>query len=132
MRIVEQQHLGEPSWLWRLGNATAIDSNSVRSVGIAWGFNDGNAWCWIPRVTSNESLFYNALLFVRLSLPAGIFASVRWSASSTKRALLQIGLGWKLNGRLAILLRIQSDAASAAGSTGPNHGQATGFDFGPH
>lgn len=130
--IIEQQHSGEPTWLWRLGNATAIDSDSVRSVGIAWGFKDGASWCWMPRFTGNDSLYYNALLFVRLSLPAGLFASVRWSASSTSKALLQIGAGWKLNGRLAILVRIQSDAASAAGSTGPNLGQATGFEFGPH
>lgn len=33
---------------------------------------------------------------------------------------------------LEVLLRIQSDATSAAGSSGPNYGQATGFNYGTH
>lgn len=131
-RIVEQQHAGEPRWLWWLGNTTAIDSDSVRSLGIAWGFKENGHWQWTPRITPNKSLYYNALLFVRFLLPGGLFVSLRWSSSTTKRALLQLGAGWKLNGRLAIILRVQSDAASAAGATGPNIGQATGFDFGTH
>lgn len=135
-RIVEQRHPSEPEWLWRLGNATAIDSDRVRSIGIAWGFRENGRWRWRPRITGQQALFFNALLFVRLTwidfLPVGVFASVRWSSSTTAKALLQLGAGYKLNGRLAVLLRIQSDATSAAGVTGPNFGQAQGFEYGTH
>lgn len=86
----------------------------------------------MPRITGQQSLFFNAVFFLRLSLPLGIFASVRWSSATDKKSLLQTGFGWKLNGRLGILMRIQSDKTSAAGVTGPNLGQATGFNYGPH
>ncbi|MRD73284.1 hypothetical protein HCX48_00545 [Rhodocyclus tenuis] len=135
-RIVEQQHPGEPTWLWRLGNATAIGGERVRSIGIAWGFRENGRWRWRPRITGQQSLFFNAVVFVRLTwvdfMPVGFFASVRWSPSSTAKALLQTGIGWKLNGRLAVLFRIQSDQSSAAGVTGPNSGQAPGFEYGTH
>lgn len=148
MRVVE----GNPDDLlnqWPL----LLDTDSIKSVGVAWLFKDGGAWKFMPRVTENRSLFYNAVFFVRYStVPVvffaqvlltlatgwwwlmlfGIFASVRWSPSSTAKALLQAGIGWKLNGRIALLLRIQSDATSAAGSSGPNYGQATGFNYGTH
>jgi hypothetical protein len=148
MRVVE----GNPADLlnqWPL----LLDTDSIESIGVAWLFKEDDRWCFMPRVTGDVSLFYNAVFFVRYAtVPAvffvqvlavlitgwwwlmlfGVFASVRWSASSTARALLQFGAGWKLNGRIAVLLRIQSDATSAAGSSGPNFGQATGFDFGTH
>lgn len=131
-RIIEQQHDNEPYLLYWFGNATAIDSDHVKSLGIAWLFKEDGRWNLIPRITGNTSLFYNAIFFLRLSLPFGIFASLRWSPSTTARSLFQAGLGWKLNGRLALLFRIQSDATSAQGVTGPNLGQATGFDYGTH
>ena len=135
-RIVEMQHPGEPAWLWRFGNSTAIDSDRVGSLGFAWGFRENGRWFWLPRITGNRSLFFNALLFLRVTwvvfLPVGLFASVRWSPSSTAKALLQLGAGYKLNGRLAVLFRVQSDATSAAGVTGPNSGQAPGFEYGTH
>lgn len=109
-----------------------LDTDSIRSVGIAWLFKEQGKWVFMPRITGERSLFYNSLLFLRLSLPFGVFASIRWSDSSTAKALLQVGIGWKLNGRIAILLRIQSDATSAAGSSGPNYGQAQGFEYGTH
>jgi hypothetical protein len=132
VRIVEDRHPGEPAWLWRLGNLTAIDSERVRSIGVAWLFKEDEKWRLIPRLTGNESLFYNAAFFLRLAVPFGLFASLRWSSSSTGRALIQTGAGWALNGRLKLLLRVQSDASSAAGSSGPNTGQATGFGYGTH
>lgn len=131
-RIVEDRHPGEMAWLWRLGNATAIDSDIVRSIGVAWFFKTGGKWNLLPTVTGNASLFYNAVFFLRLSLPFGLFWSVRWSPSKASKAIWQAGIGWKLNGRLAVLLRIQSDASSAAGVTGQNLGQATGFEYGTH
>lgn len=127
MKIIE----GPPADLlnqWPL----LIDTDSVRSLGVAWLFKEGGRWCFLPRITGDVSLFYNAVFFLRLSVPFGAFASLRWSASSTARALLQLGAGWKLNGRIALLLRIQSDATSAAGASGPNYGQATGFNYGTH
>lgn len=136
MKITEVQHPGEPFWLYWLGNATAIDGDCVKSIGIAWLFKEGGRWKFAPRITGQQSLFFNAVLFFRMTFigifPAGIFASFRWSASSVKKALFQTGFGWKLNGRFAATLRVQSDASSAAGSTGPNYGQATGFEYGTH
>lgn len=113
-------------WPW------LIDTDSVSSIGVAWLFKEDGAWCFKPRITGERSLFYNAVFFARINWPLGVFASFRWSASTTTKALFQTGIGWKLNGRIAVLLRIQSDATSAAGSAGPNYGQATGFDFGTH
>jgi len=131
MRIVEQRHLNEPWLLWKLGNLTAIDDSYIKSVGIALLFKDPK-WDFKPLVTGNDSLFYNALLFLRLSLPFGLFFGFRWSPATDKKALFQCGIGWKLNGRLAVLFRIQSDESAAAGETGANTGQATGFNYGTH
>jgi len=132
MKILEAQHPGEPFWLYWLGNATAIDDTYVKSVGIAWLFKEGGKWKFIPRITGQQSLFFNAVFFLRFSLPFGVFFSFRWSSATDKKSLLQTGFGWKLNGRLAVLLRIQSDISSAKGVTGPNVNQAVGFSYGPH
>ena len=128
MRSIEQRHPGEPWLLYWLGNATAIEPGWIRSVALAWIFRDAGQWCFLPRGCGTESLFYNAQLFLRLSLPFGVFFGMRLGATH----LFQCGIGWKLNGRFGILLRIQTDASAAAGVTGPNYGQATGYDFGTH
>lgn len=132
MKITESQHPGEPFWLYWLGNATAIDDTYVKSIAVAWLFKEGGKWVFMPRITGQQSLFFNAVFFLRFSLPFGVFFSFRWSASSVKKALLQTGIGWKLNGRLAVLLRIQSDISSAKGVTGPNVNQSVGFYYGSH
>ena len=132
MRIVESRHDGESWLLYKVGNLTAIDSDWVRSVGVAWLFKEGGRWRFVPRITGNTSLFYNAVFFLRVSLPFGLFFSFRWSSSETKKALFQTGFGWKLNGRLALLFRFQSDASSEQGVTGLNYGQAKGFNYGTH
>ena len=132
VKITEVQHPGEPFWLYWLGNATAIDDSYVKSIGIAWLFKEDGKWKFMPRITGQQSLFFNAVFFLRFSLPFGVFFSFRWSASSVKKALLQTGIGWKLNGRLAVLLRIQSDISSAKGVTGRNTGQSPSFCYGPH
>lgn len=133
-----------------------IDTDSIRSIGIAWLFKDGGRWRLVPRITGNAALFYNAVFFLRISFPFGVFVHVRW-AKNLRRSFAEGSFGWKLNGRftigllwlLALLLiwnfgwsywylfslfalRFQSDASAAAGVTGPNYGQATGFDYGPH
>ena len=127
MKVIE----GDPASLlnrWPL----LIDSDWVKSIGVAWIFKEDGKWCFMPRVTGNVSLFYNAVFFVRIGLPFLLCASIRWSGSTTSRAMLQCAIGWKLNGRLALTIRIQSDATSAAGDSGPNYEQATGFDYGTH
>lgn len=132
MKIIEERHPGE-SWLqWKLGNLLTVDQDVMRSFAVAWLFKRDGRWCFIPERVGDQSLFYNAVFFVRFNWPLGLFWSVRWSSATDKKALFQSGLGFKLNGRFAILLRIQSDKTSAAGVTGPNTGQATGFNFGTH
>lgn len=118
--------------MYWLGNITAINSDYIKSVGIAWLFKEDGKWTFKPRITGEQSLFFNAVFFIRLSLPSGLFLSIRWTANSSKKALWQSGIGWKLNGRFAILFRVQSDETAAAGVTGPNTGQATGFNYGTH
>ena len=132
MLNLEQQHPREPYWFYWLGNATAIDDIKIKSIGIAWLFKENGAWVFTPRVTGEQSLFFNAVFFLRLSLPFGVFASFRWSSSTTKRALFQTGIGWKLNGRIGLPFRFQSDTSSAAGVTGANLGQAQAFSYGSH
>ena len=140
MKITEVQHPGEPFWLYWLGNATAIDDKYIKSIGIAWLFKEGGNWVFTPRITGEQSLFFNAVFFLRLTfvwfLP-GIFFSVRWAEigpviRGKPRSYLQAGIGYKLNGRLGLPLRIQNDVSSASGVTGPNLGQSTGFSYGPH
>lgn len=147
------------NWLDRLLNLWpfCLHVESIRSIAVAVGVKEGGEWCWWPRWQGNKSLFYNAVFFIRLSLPLGIFWSVRWSESDSAKALLQSSFGWKLNGRITFgvawalgiplayffgwswwyllglfAYRIQSDASSAKGTSGPNLGQATGFNPGTH
>lgn len=130
---LEQQHPREPYWLYWLGNATAVDDAKVKSIGIAWLFKDNRVWKFMPRITGEQSLFFNAVFFLRFNwFWPGIFFSFRWSASSIKKAIFQTGIGCKLNGRFGIPFRFQSDKTSAEGSTGPNTGQADGFNYGTH
>ena len=81
---------------------------------------------------ATRALYYNAALFVRFNLPFGIFIGVRWAGNDpAKKEYLQLGLGTKLNGDFAATFRIQSDESAAAGTTGPNVGQAAGWNGGP-
>lgn len=128
MRHLETQHDGEPWLLYWLGNATAIDDSWIKSVALAWLFKDAGTWRFWPRLCGSDSLFYNAQFFVRLALPFGLFFGARLGPVY----LFQCGLGWSLLGRFKLLFRFQTDASAAAGSTGPNFGQATGYDFGTH
>jgi hypothetical protein len=110
-----------------------LDTDSIRSMGFAWLFKENDKWVFMPRITDNVALFYNAVFFFRWAFPFGLFFSFRWSSATDKAALFQCGTGWKLNGRLTILTcRIQSDESAAAGVTGANYGQATGFSYGTH
>lgn len=114
------------AWVNRLLNAWpfAVHVESVRTIAFSFG-----PWGWARE--GDRSLFYNGLFFVRLIWPLGIFASVRWSGRTDRKAFLQLGFGWKLNGRAAITFRVQSDRTGARGVNGPNIGQATGWGRGP-
>jgi hypothetical protein len=105
-----------------------LDSDSIKSIGIAWIFAEQGIWNFIPRITGNQSLFYNAAFFVRLAFPFGVFFHFRF----TNQYLFQTGIGWKLNGRFAILFRVQTDTSAAAGTSGPNYGQSPGYEYGTH
>jgi hypothetical protein len=118
---------GDPSSIlnkWPL----LLDTDSIKSLGIAWIFTEQGKWKTFPRFTGVQSLFYNAAFFLRVSLPFGIFFGMRLGPTY----LFQCGIGWKLNGRFAILFRVQTDASAAAGVSGPNYGQSPGYEFGTH
>jgi hypothetical protein len=105
-----------------------LDTDSIKSIGIAWIFKEKDKWNFTPRITENKSLFYNALFFIRVAFPFGVFFHLRF----TNQYLFQTGIGWKLNGRFAILFRVQTDASAAAGTSGPNYGQSIGYNYGTH
>ena len=132
MRLYEDRHPNEPWLLWKLGNLLTIPQEWVKSFGVVWGFKENGKWCWMPRITGEDSLYFNGILFIRLSLPFDIRFATRWSEKSNVAAFFQCGFGFKLNGRFAITLRIQSDKSAEAGTNSPNHGQAQGFEYGGH
>ena len=81
---------------------------------------------WGIHREGTRSLFYNGVLFVRVTLPFGVWLHVK----PVSWGRFQCGLGWKLNGRAAILFRFQSDTAAARGVSGPNEGQASAWERG--
>ena len=108
-----------------------LDDRYITSNGIALGFKENGLWCFKPRITGNGAMYFNALFFIRLSLPFSIFMHFRL----TKTRLFQIGIGWKLSGRFAIHCRLQTDESAALGyHIGmPNLDQTgTQFNYGTH
>ncbi len=89
----------------------------------------GPTFSWIAWGSDKTmSLYYNGIIYVRLMLPFWVGIQLRWAGSNPQvREYLQLGFGWKLNGRFGIHARIQSDASSSAGVSGPNVGQAWGW-----
>jgi hypothetical protein len=78
-----------------------------------------------------KSLYYNAMFFLRFNLPFGLFIGIRWAGKDPySKEFAQAGIGTKLNGDFALTLRVQSDASAAGGTTGPNVGQAIGWNQG--
>lgn len=119
MRILEERHPGESWLLWKLGNWTTVPVEWVASIGLAVGFKDG--FVFLTRghgfkYFSEDSLFWNAALFVRLVFPLGVYVQVRWSGNTEGKAYVQFGLGYKLNGRFGALFRIQSDDSAKVGA----------------
>lgn len=76
------------------------------------------------------SLYHNGVFFLRLALPFWLGLGVRWRGTGQGRECFQFGIGWKRNGQLGLNIRVQSDGSAAAGTTGPNFGQATGWNEG--
>jgi hypothetical protein len=124
-----------PAWLNDFLNKWpwCLDEDSIKSFAIVWGFKREGKWVWIPERAPNDGAqFYNGIACLRLNWPIGIFFQVRWSGSTTRKSLLQCGIGWKVIGRIGLVLRVQSDESSAVGYNTPNTGQAQGWDYGPH
>lgn len=123
-------------WLDKL----AISPNNVRPiVAFVFGYKiaaldnrgGGDGWqvgrLWFGRV-SNEKLFYNGVLMVRVMLPFYVGIHIRWAGKEpTHREYFQFYLGWKLNGFLSAAFRFQSDKSAADGFTSPNPNQAIGW-----
>ena len=86
--------------------------------------NEGVWHAWVSRDVGT-SLYYNGAFFFRLMLPFFIGVHIRWGVR-----YLQMAIGWKLNGRFGVIFRVQSDKSSAAGTHGPNYGQANGWECG--
>jgi hypothetical protein len=122
-----------PIWLaidW-LGDHTAIpESWSIHFFSLQIGFFDMlysgafNLLRFWYRDT--PSLFMNGVVFLQIRTPFWVGIQVR---PFTAR-FFQCGIGWKGNGRLAVLFRFQTDESAATGMDGPNFGQAKFMDDG--
>lgn len=112
------------SWLDDLLNCWpfCLDADGVKTFAVSFGAGPG----WHFHREDRTSLFYNGVLFLRFCWPFGMWFHFK----PVSYGRFQCGVGWKLNGRVAILFRIQSDAAAARGVTGPNLGQATAWERG--
>jgi len=108
-----------PDWANRLLNNLAVDTEKVRSFAFSVGPH------WFAR-EGTVSLFYNGAVFVRAVWPLGIWVQLKWSRNHR----FQAGFGCKLIGRWGLNLRFQSTESAAAGTSGPNLGQAQGWDRG--
>ena len=133
VRTMSRPFPNSPAWkiIDLLGDHTAI-SKSIHVLSLQCGFFDhiydgafnlGRFW-W----KDTPSLFMNGVLFFQLRLPFWVGLQLRLHP----KYLFQTGLGWKANGRLAMLFRVQTDTSAAIGMDGPNTGQATGFNDGTH
>lgn len=140
MKTLEYHNNG--NWIDNLLNSwpLCLDTDSIKPVlEIEYGANKStptkpdfkNLIIRTGNRCTTDSLFRNGLIYLRLTRPFGIFIHLRWCAFC-RRAFLQTGFGWKLNGRIAVLLRIQSDQSAADGVHGHNFGQAVGFAEGNH
>jgi hypothetical protein len=119
MKISETNYGGD--WRDRLLNSWPflLDTDTIRTAAWAWD-NEG---IYRP---GTRSLYYNGFIFLRLSLPFGVFVHLK----PLRNLRIQAGLGWKLNGRFAMTFRFQSDESAFDGERGDNYGQAAGWDRG--
>ena len=119
MKTLETNHGG--NWVDRLLNRwpLCLDADSIGTLAFAWDAE--GVYC-----PEDYSLYYNGFVMMRLTFPFGIWLHVK----PVSDARFQCGIGWKLNGRFGITLRWQADASAAAGTHGPNAGQASGWERG--
>lgn len=111
-----------------LGDHTAIPERySIHLCSLQLGFFDAlyQGAFNISRVWYKDtpSLFMNGVFFLQLRFPFWVGVQIRPFTSR----YLQFGIGWKGNGRLAILFRFLHDDSSAAGMDGVNTGQTSGM-----
>ena len=102
----------------------------VRVVSGCFGFKTEKGWAvgWLAFGNAmSQSLYYNGMFYFRLCLPLWIGLGLRWRGTGIGREYFQFGIGWKTSGQAGLNFRIQSDASAAAGTTGPNSGQAIGW-----
>jgi hypothetical protein len=110
------------AWVNELLNAFpfCIDADSMKPIFCRAWDEEG---IYAP---SDSSLFYNGYWFLRLTLPFGVWLHVK----PLRNLRFQCGIGYKLNGRVALTFRFQSDESAAAGVSGRNFGQAHGWERG--
>ncbi len=72
----------------------------------------------------------NGIIFAQIRAPFWIGLMIRWCGTCSP-SYWQGGIGWKGNGRLALLFRFQTDTSAAAGMDGPNSGQPQAWADGP-
>ena len=123
------------SWteLWalidRIGEASKLSPDTIKPLlSVQWGWDkDWRNYRIATGHDRTESLYYNGMFFCRFMFPFFVGFMVRWSGATDKRAFLQTHIGWKLNGRLAVAFRVQSDTSGERGMDFPNPGQARGW-----
>lgn len=125
-----------PAWRvidW-LGDRTALPESWIIPLAcLQWGWGTverphlGNLRILGGPASNTVSLYMNGLVFARVALPFFVSIMIRWGGKDCRRAFLQLHLGWKLNGRLAVVFRVQGDESAAGGMDFPNVGQAQGF-----
>lgn len=138
------KHYGPQWWAYaldRILNSSMFlkDTDRITTEAQAKGFvgddpQAGPYWVngWVSVAT--KSLFYNATRFRRKVYVdgklRGLFWSFRWSGYIDRKAFLQCGIGFNLNGRFAVTFRIQSDKSNAAAAHpwgGPNLGHTVSW-----
>ena len=122
MKTLETNHGG--NWLDRLLNRWPFCIHKDAVATLFTIARDAQGW-YRPE---NVSLYYNGYFFVRITLPAGAWFHVKLARDWR----IQVGAGWKLNGRFGLTLRAQADAKAAIGAheNAPNIGQASGWERG--
>ena len=120
MKTLETNHGGD--WRDKLLNAWPLCIHTDAVATIFTFAYDADGFCR----PDSRSLYANGYVFLRLTFPFGVWLHIK----PVSHARLQLGAGWKLNGRFGLIIRWQTDASAAAGTHGPNHGQASAWKRG--
>ena len=134
MKTLEYNSKRFTNWLLNLW-PFCLDADSIKPIfALCIGCKQDGKWSswfsWIGN-KNEDSLFYNGVIYIRFMLPFWVGVQIRWRGYDPfSKEFLQTGIGWKGNGRIALLFRIQSDLSGAEGMTGHNYGQAIGWQCG--